>query len=457
MLSQPTREQKLPYLLGGLAVIVAAALVSCHSAALAQTATEETAGPSAQLEDEGPGTPRPATQSPDEAAPAPTVRQKLDGINVFSLILKGGWFMLPIFLMSFLVVTFTIERFIALRSEKIIPHELITRLGQLGGQHGGFDPRQAYRLCQQFPSTASNVIRAMLLKVGRPHSEVEHAVAEASEREAERIYANVRWLNLAAAVTPLLGLMGTVWGMIRAFHDTTQLAPGQNKADYLAEGIYVALVTTLGGLAVAIPAAILSHYFEGRITTMFHRIDELLFNLLPQVERYEGRVRFSQKLGDERVRRPRSAPNLPPPPNPPRQRPTDGGRSGDGSQNQTRAGLGDVEPYAPDRRGVSAADLLPGRDAFRSGGPRVGRRAAVSQRGQPLIVQPKELFVNIDHMATSSSTENPDRGRGRGGAAPGGGKQPGSPVGDHPRGQASPTGLRGAGDEPVQQGRHLGL
>ena len=52
----------------------------------------------------------------------------------------------------------------------------------------------------------------MLLKVGRPHSEVEHTVAEASEREAERFYANVRWLNLAAGVAPLLGLLGTVWG-----------------------------------------------------------------------------------------------------------------------------------------------------------------------------------------------------------------------------------------------------
>jgi biopolymer transport protein ExbB len=133
----------------------------------------------------------------------------------------------------------------------------------------------------------------MLLKVGRPHSEVEHAVKEASDREAQRLYNNVRWLNLCAAVAPLFGLMGTVWGMIRAFHDTTQLLPGQNKADYLAEGIYLALVTTLAGLAVAIPSAILSHYFESRIVSLFHQVDELLFNLLPQVERFEGRVRFA--------------------------------------------------------------------------------------------------------------------------------------------------------------------
>lgn len=301
MLSDTPRERHLLYGLLALAVILAAGFTTLHSAALAQTAGEEAAGPSAQAGDDPAANAAASDEPLDPAATATEARQEIEGINVFSLLVKGGWFMLPIFLMSFLVVTFTIERFIALRRDKVIPQELITKLGQLGGNQGGFDPRQAYRLCQQFPSTAANVIRAMLLKVGRPHSEVEHAVSEASEREAERIYANVRWLNLAAAVTPLLGLMGTVWGMIRAFHDTTQLAPGQNKADYLAEGIYVALVTTLGGLAVAIPAAILSHYFEGRITSMFHQIDELLFNLLPQVERYEGRVRFSQKQGDERI------------------------------------------------------------------------------------------------------------------------------------------------------------
>jgi biopolymer transport protein ExbB len=122
------------------------------------------------------------------------------------------------------------------------------------------------------------------------------------------LYANVRWLSLAAAVAPLLGLLGTVWGMIVAFHQTTQLETGQNKADFLAEGIYVALVTTLGGLAVAIPAAILAHYFEGRIQALFHQTDELLFNLLPQIERYEGRLRVShQSLGGEPVERATSA------------------------------------------------------------------------------------------------------------------------------------------------------
>jgi len=298
MLDHAVRKKESLYFLLALTVLLAVVFALYQSAVWAQGADEDEAGPRAapvEVPADGMG------EQTEPIQPEGPAQEKIEGINVFSLVVSGGWFMLPIILMSLLVVTFVIERFMALRRIRVLPDELVEELGQLGGGQGGFDPRQAYRLCQRYPSAAASVIRSMLLKVGRPHSEVEHAVTEASEREAERIYSNVRWLNLAAAVTPLMGLLGTVWGMIRAFHDTTQLAPGQNKADFLAEGIYVALVTTLGGLTVAIPAAIFSHYFEGRITTLFHQIDELLFSLMPQVERYEGRVRFSQKIVDDRT------------------------------------------------------------------------------------------------------------------------------------------------------------
>ncbi len=246
-----------------------------------------------------PAQPEPSVASESQpaepaASESPRVRDE-GGLSFFSLMLKGGWFMVPIGLLSLLVITIAIERSLALRRQHVLPEGLVQELGQLAGAQGTFDPREAYRICQRFPSAASSVVRAMLLKVGRPHSEVEHSVAEASEREAARLYSNVRWLNLAAAVAPLLGLLGTVWGMIDAFHRTTQLMPGQNKADELATGIYVALVTTFGGLMIAIPAAIFAHFFEGRIQNLFHQIDELLFSLLPQVERYEGRMRFNRQ------------------------------------------------------------------------------------------------------------------------------------------------------------------
>ena len=216
-----------------------------------------------------------------------------EGINIFTLILQGGAFTIPIGLMSLITVTFVVERSMALRRDRVIPSGLITELGELAETQSQFDPRAAYRLCQRYPSAAATVIRSMLVKVGRPQAEVDRATTEVSEREADRLYSNIRWLNLSAAVSPLLGLLGTVWGMIQAFHDTTGLPAGVNKADFLAEGIYVALVTTLCGLMVAIPAAVFSHYLEGRLQKLFHEVDELLFSLAPQIERFEGRMRFT--------------------------------------------------------------------------------------------------------------------------------------------------------------------
>ncbi len=136
----------------------------------------------------------------------------------------------------------------------------------------------------------------MLVKVGRPQLEMESAVAEASQREANRLTQMTSWLSLAAAIAPLIGLLGTVWGITQAFYDTTQLAEigaGQNRGVALANGIYVALVTTMVGLLIAIPAAVLSHFYENRIVQLLNEIDEMVFNLLPQFERYEGQVRFT--------------------------------------------------------------------------------------------------------------------------------------------------------------------
>ena len=222
-------------------------------------------------------------------------------INVLELLIKGGIWSIPIIMISLMVVAFGIERAMALRRSKVMPAELITALSDMS-QQGSFDPRKAYRMCQQYPSAAASVIRAMLLKVGRPHSEVEHAVKEATNREADRLYSNVRFLNLGSAIAPLLGLLGTVVGMIQAFFVTANLAPGQNKGTELADGIYVALVTTVEGLCVAIPAAFLAHMFEGRIQSLLREVDELLFNLLPQVERFENklRVRREQLTGETR-------------------------------------------------------------------------------------------------------------------------------------------------------------
>jgi len=211
--------------------------------------------------------------------------------TLWQLFLQGGVLMWPIVAMSLVVLTFGIERLVALRGGRFLPAGLRDGIAKLVA--GGFDPRQAYRLCREFPSAAADVLTAMLEKVGRPVPEIERAAEVAKDREASRLYANIRPISLAVTVTPLLGLLGTVQGMIMAFYTTANLEAGANRAAELASGIYVALITTFAGLCVAIPAAMIAHYLEGRILRGFRGVDDLVAAVLPQLERYENKGRMT--------------------------------------------------------------------------------------------------------------------------------------------------------------------
>lgn len=213
-------------------------------------------------------------------------------IQFVQLLIDGGVLMIPIAIMSLLVVAVAFERFFALRRGKLYPSRVRKEVNRAIEDSSSAAPQALYEVAQQRPSVASRIMEDVLQKVGRPVTEIESAISEGAQREAERLYGNVRWLSLAAAVTPLLGLLGTVWGMIIAFFETSQMGGSGNRAEILAEGIYVALVTTLGGLAVAIPAAFFAHYFEGKIGQILGRIESDFRRLVPRFESYEGRARF---------------------------------------------------------------------------------------------------------------------------------------------------------------------
>lgn len=278
----------IPFLLAALLLVPAIALSQDT-----EPVDASAPGPNAQREAEAAALAEAAlAENPSAKASAESVSAPdSQHLNALDLFFKGGVLMYPIAFISFLVVAFSIERALALRRRRIIPPALVRELRQLAKAPGGFDARAAYRLCSERESVLSRVLRAALLKLGRPSAEVHQAVNDACQREATRLYKNVRPITLAITIAPLLGLLGTVQGMIQAFFITSVAPLGVNKAQSLAEGIYTALVTTFAGLSVAIPAAILAHYFEGRIQTLIGDIEELLGEWLPQLDRFEGKVR----------------------------------------------------------------------------------------------------------------------------------------------------------------------
>lgn len=257
-------------------------------------------------------TPPPAVAEPAADTTALPARQS-SGMNLLDLLVAGGWFMIPLAILSLAVVALALERALALRRKRLLPEELLEGIAAMSEQDGGLDPRGAYRLCQVHPSAASQVLRAVLAKVGRPHVELEGALHETAQRSATRLQQPVSWLSLIAAVAPLVGLLGTVWGITQAFYDTTQMEIGDNRAEALASGIYMALVTTIAGLTIAIPAAVLAHFFENQIVSHHCAIEDMVASLLPQLERFEGQVRFvdgpgGRRDGNEAMSLPHSSP-----------------------------------------------------------------------------------------------------------------------------------------------------
>ena len=253
----------------------------------------------------------PLEAGPDAAANAPldTNDQPLEIENeltrmgipqplpfLWNLAVQGGVFMIPIALCSIVVVAFAIERRTGLRKGRIIPRGLLVSLQKLNQQGNGIDPRLAYDECQKFRSPLGRVIQTAILKVGRPQAELEKAVEDAVAREADEMAQNIRPINVTASIAPLLGLLGTVQGMILAFMViSTTAATGAAKGAELAQGIYTALVTTFAGLTVAIPAIIVANMLEGRIERLLRGMEDVFNEILPLFERFEGKWRVMLK------------------------------------------------------------------------------------------------------------------------------------------------------------------
>lgn len=252
-----------------------------------------------------------------EAPAEPEVQRTVDtegntkaSVNVLELIWTARWLMSPIILMSVIVVMVGIDRGLALRRDRVIPRRMEAELHDLATSPMGLDGSRAAQVSSRDRSPLAVTVQAMLARQGRPAADIEQGVTDAVQRESESLYRHVRTLNLAAAITPLMGLLGTVWGMIQAFFATANLPVGANKAESLAEGIYTALVTTAGGLVVAIPAAMLAHYFEGRIQRLLLEIEEFTQNELIPAMQKAARIRGSAEAVAKRSPRPPVPPQL---------------------------------------------------------------------------------------------------------------------------------------------------
>lgn len=206
-------------------------------------------------------------ETPAEDAPA------IPTNNVLQMVKKGGLLMIPIGVCSFILFVFVFERFISLRRSRVIPKPFVNRfLEQL--QEGQINRDEALELCEKNRSPVAVVFAAAVARWGKPAVEMEQAIIDEGERVTNGLRSYLRLFNGISTISPLLGLLGTVLGMIRAFN-AIATADAMGRPDLLATGISEALLTTAAGLSVAIPAIIAYLFFVSRVDRFIMDIDAL--------------------------------------------------------------------------------------------------------------------------------------------------------------------------------------
>jgi len=201
--------------------------------------------------------------------------------NLFNIIQQGGPLLIPILVCSFILFLFVFERLFSLRRRRVIPKPFVRQfLHQL--REGSVDQDEALQLCRKNGSAVARVFAGAVQKWGRPAVEVEQGIIDAGERVSNGLRRYLRLINGIATVTPLLGLLGTVVGMIQAFNDIAT-ADAMGKPELLAAGIGQALITTAGGLTVAIPALIAYMFFISRVDRLVMDIDALSQDVVAEI------------------------------------------------------------------------------------------------------------------------------------------------------------------------------
>jgi biopolymer transport protein ExbB len=253
-----TRQSRPARVLLSLAVLVA--LGALTSQGVAQSSGSEPAVKVAS--DDAP----PAASSRSDAGAIPTK-------SLMGILREGGLVMLPLMACSFVMLVFVFERSISLRRGRVVPRPFVKRfLHQL--QDNQLDREQAVLVCEENGSPIARVFAAAVKKWGRPAVEVEQAIIDTGERVVHELRSYLRVFNGIATVAPMLGLMGTVFGMIRAFNDIAT-SDAMGRPELLAKGISEALLATAMGLMVAVPAQILYWWFVSRVDRLTVRIDGL--------------------------------------------------------------------------------------------------------------------------------------------------------------------------------------
>ncbi len=220
----------------------------------------------------------------------PIAAAPLDTITTFFS--KGGWFMIPLAICSLAATTIVILRFIALRRESVLPAVVENEIERF--QPGG-NADQLARLVGDDPAALSTLTRVALNHLRVTRAENIEAVQTAARREIMRLEGGLAGLELIVGISPLLGLLGAISGLVNVFSGLGNGGKTAQDTAGVAVGIAEALNTTIFGLAIAIPTLVFYTFFAKRVEAMAVEMESLMADLLSKCYHQRERQPLHEK------------------------------------------------------------------------------------------------------------------------------------------------------------------
>ena len=192
-----------------------------------------------------------------------------DGLSFWQMTLNGGWLMIPLALLSLIAVYIFVERFIVIRKARQEAPDFMDRIREYLAD-GKVDA--AIRVCRNTRAPYAAMIEKGIMRIGRPSSDVQAAIENVGNLQVALMEKGFNMLATISSGAPMIGFLGTVTGMVRAFYD---MANAGNNADItlLSSGIYQALATTVAGLIVGIMAMFAYNYLVSSLDKVVNEME----------------------------------------------------------------------------------------------------------------------------------------------------------------------------------------
>ena len=193
-----------------------------------------------------------------------------NGLSFWELTLKGGWMMVPILLFSVWAVYIFVERLLVISKVSKNDEHFMEKIKDYI-KEGKID--EAIKYCDTYDHPIARMIKKGILRLGKPVNDINAAIENVGALEIANLEKGLPGLATTSGVAPMLGFLGTVLGMIRAFYDMANVEGGNISVQVLSNGIYTAMVTTVAGLTVGILAYLAYNFLVAKVEKVVHQME----------------------------------------------------------------------------------------------------------------------------------------------------------------------------------------